>query len=91
MSKSEILREETLQRVFERFDTGRCGAINFDDFCLIFDNFNLQLSRQECAKLFNAADNDRSGDLNFSEFKDFACGDKTNEIYKPLLKRVREQ
>jgi hypothetical protein len=49
MSKSDILRDETLQRVFERFDTGRCGAIKFDDFCLIFENFNLQLTRQECA------------------------------------------
>jgi hypothetical protein len=25
------------------------------------------------------------------EFKDFACGDKTNELYRPLLKRVREK
>jgi hypothetical protein len=41
MTKSEILRDETLQRVFERFDTGRCGGIKFDDFCLIFENFNL--------------------------------------------------
>ena len=91
MTKSEILRDEILLRVFERFDTGRCGCIKFDDFCLIFENFNLQLTRQECAQLFIAADKDRSGDLNFAEFKDFSCGDKTNEIYKPLLKRVREQ
>ena len=91
MTKSDILRDETLQRVFERFDTRRTGSIDFDDFCLLFENFNLQLSRQECAQLFNAADRDRSGDLNFTEFKEFACGDKTNEIYKPLVKRVREQ
>lgn len=25
------------------------------------------------------------------EFKDFACGDKTNEMYRPLVKRVREE
>ena len=39
--------------------------------------------------MFNMADKNQSGDLNFNEFKSFANDTQINQVYKENIKRAR--
>jgi len=44
----------------------------------MFAYYGIEVTRAELIKLFNLIDKDRSGDLNFNEFKAFACNPDAN-------------
>jgi Ca2+-binding EF-hand superfamily protein len=65
MTKSDILKDEMLRRVFERIDYTSSGRVKIEEFLLIFSSFNISISKYELQCMFNLADKDQSGDLSF--------------------------
>lgn len=65
MTKSDILKDEMLRRVFERIDYASIGRVKIEEFLLIFSSFNISISKNELQTMFNLADKDQSGDLSF--------------------------
>ena len=65
MTKSDILKDEMLRRVFERIDYTGSGRVKIEEFLLIFSSFNISISKNELQTMFNLADKDQSGDLSF--------------------------
>lgn len=47
MTKSDILKDEMFQRVFERLDYTSCGRVKIEEFALIFTSFNISISKNE--------------------------------------------
>jgi Ca2+-binding EF-hand superfamily protein len=47
MTKSDILKDEMLRRVFERMDYASTGRVKIEEFLLIFSSFNISISKNE--------------------------------------------
>jgi Ca2+-binding EF-hand superfamily protein len=58
MTKSDILKDEMLRRVFERIDYSSSGRVKIEEFLLIFSSFNISISKYELQCMFNLADKD---------------------------------
>jgi len=89
MTKSDILKEEMLLRVFQRLDYTGHGRIKIDEFSLVFEAFNLKVPNCDLYTMFNIADKDQSGDLSFNEFKSMLNDIKIQDIYKGIIEKER--
>jgi len=58
MTKSDILKEEMLLRVFQRLDFAGTGKLKIDEFALIFEAFNIKMPTCDLYAMFNLADKD---------------------------------
>ncbi len=58
MTKSDILKDEMVRRVFERMDYASTGRVKIEEFLLIFSSFNISISKNELQTMFNLADKD---------------------------------
>jgi Ca2+-binding EF-hand superfamily protein len=58
MTKSDILKEEMLLRVFQRLDYAGTGKLKIDEFALLFESFNIKVPTCDLYAMFNLADKD---------------------------------
>lgn len=65
----ENLSREQLRTLFEQLDADRSGCINFDEAWSGAHATWALLDKANCASAFDAADDDGSGEIDFSEFE----------------------
>ena len=58
MTKSDILKDEMLLRVFQRLDFAGTGKLKIDEFALLFESFNIKVPTGDLYAMFNLADKD---------------------------------
>ena len=81
--------DEQIKRVFNQIDFNKSGAIELDEFSLLFAQQGINMSRHDLIQLFNIVDKDCSGDVSIKEFRDFAHDSKSNELFKSLIQQAR--
>eukprot|EP00930_Biecheleria_cincta_P033573 TRINITY_DN23262_c0_g1_i1.p1 TRINITY_DN23262_c0_g1~~TRINITY_DN23262_c0_g1_i1.p1 ORF type:complete len:596 (-),score=103.53 TRINITY_DN23262_c0_g1_i1:50-1801(-) len=71
-SMDEVRRMcKILKPFFSNYDINGDGTIDFEEFRMIFKDVGENIAREAQAMIFDAADADKSGDINFEEF--IAC------------------
>mmetsp|Transcript_107823 Transcript_107823/g.196275 ORF Transcript_107823/g.196275 Transcript_107823/m.196275 type:complete len:550 (+) Transcript_107823:59-1708(+) len=73
----------TLKAIYKKYDADGSGTLTFEEFFAILRRLNGSWSQENVQKLFQTADQDLSGYIEFDEFVDYLNGDaKMDELFK---------
>lgn len=65
LSKDELVE---IRKLFERFDVDDNDTIDWEEFCKLVDDLQLDISLENRTKVFNIIDANNTGMISFEEF-----------------------
>ena len=68
MSKLSTGELVEIKKLFEKFDTNDNDVIDWDEFCHMIDEMEIEISLEEKSKVYDRLDSNHTGMISFKEF-----------------------
>ena len=65
LSSSELVE---IKKIFDRFDTNDNDVIDWEEFCHMVDEMDIEVSIEQRAKIYDKLDANHTGMVSFEEF-----------------------
>mmetsp|Transcript_18995 Transcript_18995/g.13790 ORF Transcript_18995/g.13790 Transcript_18995/m.13790 type:complete len:159 (-) Transcript_18995:760-1236(-) len=80
-----------MEGVFHKFDVDGSGFIDLAELHSMFKVYGINISRLQLKHIFSIVDSDGNGIITLDEFKRFAENEQANDLFKQLIRKIREE
>ena len=68
MSKLSSEKLVEIKKLFDKFDTNENDTLDWDEFCNMVDEMDIEVSIEQKAKIYDKLDSNHTGMISFEEF-----------------------
>lgn len=81
---------DNVEEIMKSCDVDRNGYIDFTEFCIAAQNWEMQISKSQIEKLFNMYDQDSSGSLTVQEMKSYLGPQLSGELIECIAEADKD-